>query len=515
VAALDGKTYALDESMCVIADDAGALGIAGIIGGEATGCTPDTVNVFIECAWFDPAAIATTGRRLGIVSDARYRFERTVDPQSVIPGIELATKMITELCGGIAHEVVVAGRVGAAGSVIDFPLSELGRLTGLELPDAEIVGALERLGFSVAGSGDVRQVGVPSWRPDVTQKADLAEEAMRIIGVDKVPVEPLPRLANVAPRMLTTLQNRRRLARRVLAARGLDEAVNWSFVPARDAGLFGGGAAELKLANPIAADLTDMRPSLLPGLIAAAKRNANRGYPDLGLFEVGQVFHSVRPEGQRTYASALRTGTATPDGPGRNWRRPLRTVDVFDAKSDLAALLEAIGHDIDKLQVVAEPPAWSHPGRGGAVKLGPKVTLGWFGEVHPAVLGAFDADGPVAAFEFDLDALPEPRRRGAGKPPLRLNDLMPLTRDFAFVVEREVTAGSLLKAARNADKALITEAGVFDVFEGPHLGPGKKSVAIAVTLQPRDRTLTDEEIDKVSRAIIAAVEKATGGVLRT
>jgi phenylalanyl-tRNA synthetase beta chain len=337
-----------------------------------------------------------------------------------------------------------------------------------------------------------------------------------MIGVDKVPVEPLPRLENVAPRMLTVLQNRRRIARRVLAARGIDEAVNWSFIPGRDAELFGGGAAELKLANPIAAELTDMRPSLLPGLIAAAARNANRGFPDLALFEVGQIFLSVQPEGQRNYASALRAGTAGHDGVGRHWRRPARKVDVFDAKADLAALLDALGHDIDKLQVVPEAAPWSHPGRGGAVKLGPKLTIGWFGEVHPAVLAAFDITGPLAALELDLDAIPEPRRKGsAGKQALKLNDLMPLSRDFAFVVDRAVTAATLLRAARNADKTLIADVNVFDVFEGAHVGEGKKSVAIAVTLQPKDKTLTDEEIDKVSQAVVAAIEKATNGVLRS
>jgi phenylalanyl-tRNA synthetase beta chain len=516
LAALDGRTYTLDESMCVIADDSGALGIGGIIGGEPTGCTDETTNVFVECAWFEPESIAATGRKLGIVSDARYRFERTVDPESVKPGIELATKMITELCGGVAHEVVIAGHVASPGTVVDFPLSELRRLTGLEVRPDAITGALERLGFVVAGSGERRKVTVPSWRPDVTQKADLAEEAMRMIGVDNVPVEPLARLSNVAPRMLTTLQNRRRISRRVLAARGLDEAVNWSFIPEADARVFGGGTPELKLANPIAAELTDMRPSLLPSLLAAAARNENRGFPDLAMFEVGQVFLSVQPDGQHTYAGAIRVGTASAEGAGRHWRRPARKVDVFDAKADLAALLDALGHDIEKLQLAAEPAAWSHPGRGGAIKLGPKLTIGWFGEVHPAVLAAFDVTGPIAAFELDLHAVPEPRRKGtAAKPALKLNDLMPLSRDFAFVVDRNVNAAAILRAARNADKSVIADVNVFDVFEGAHVGEGKKSVAIAVTLQPSEKTLTDEEIDRVSGAIVAAVEKATGGVLRT
>ena len=515
LAALDNKTYTLDETMCVIADDSGALGIGGIIGGEATGCTEETVNVFVECAWFEPESIAATGRKLGIVSDARYRFERTVDPESVLPGIELATKLITEMCGGTAHEVVVAGHVAAPGTVIDFPLSEVRRLTGLDASHEEIAGALGRLGFKVEGAGERRKVRVPSWRPDVTQKADLAEEAMRIIGVDQVPVEPLPRLSNVAPRMLTSIQNRRRIARRVLASRGLDEAVNWSFIPAADAERFGGGQPELKLANPIASELTDMRPSLLPGLLVAARRNANRGFADLAVFEVGQVFHSPQPAGQRTYATAVRTGSASLDGEGRHWRRPARDVDVFDAKADLGALLDALGHDIDKLQLVAEAPSWSHPGRGGRIQFGPKLTVAWFGEVHPSVLAQFDVDGPIVAFELDLDAIPEPRRKTTrSKPALALADLMPVSRDFAFILDRDVPAATLLRAARGADK-LIADVNIFDVFEGAHVGEGKKSVAIAVTSQPRDKTLTDEEIDTVSAAIVAAVEKTTGGTLRT
>ena len=513
--ALDGKTYPIEESICVIADDRAALGIAGIIGGEETGCTDETVNVFIECAWFDPDYVASAGRKLGIVSDARYRFERHVDPESVIPGIELAAKLVTEFCGGVVFEPAIAGHVEGAGTVIEFPLDEVRRLTGLVVPRAEAIGALTRLGFAVEGAGAVVRVKVPSWRPDVTQKADLAEEVMRIVGVDKVPVEPLPRLSGVAPRMLTAIQNRRRLARRTLAARGLDEAVTWSFISEAEARAFGGGNAELKLANPIAAELTDMRPSLLPGLLAAARRNANRGFTDISVFEVGQVFHSAQPEGQRTYASGIRTGTATLQGAGRHWQNGATRVGVFDAKADLAALLDALGLDIEKVQLVAEPASWSHPGRGGRIQLGPKNIIGWFGEIHPALLAEIDLVGPVTAFEVDLDAVPEPRRKPTkAKPALNLSDLMPLSRDFAFVVDRDVPAATILKAARGAEKALITTVDVFDVFEGSHVGEGKKSVAIAVTLQPQEKTLTDEEIEKISAGIVGAVVKATGGVLR-
>ena len=507
--ALDNKIYRLDDTMTVIADDVGPLCLGGVMGGIRSGTTDETVNVLMECASWDPDLIAQTGRKTGIVSDARYRLERSVDPALTEPGLELATRLMLELVGGEAMEPVVSGEDVYPDTVVDFPLSEVKRLTGLETSAEEIEAILGRLGFRLEGAGETRAVAVPSWRPDVTMKADLAEEVMRMVGVDKVPVDPLPRLNHVAPRMLTTLQNRRRLARRTLAARGLDEAVTWSFIPAGEAQRYGGGAAELKLANPIASELTDMRPSLLPGLLAAAQRNTNRGFDALKLFEVGQVFHSVLPEGQRTYASGIRLGAT------RHWQGAAR-VSVFDAKADIAALLDAMGHDIDKLQLVTEPAAWSHPGRGGRIQLGPKLVIGWFGEVHPNELAAFDLTGPVAAFELDLDAIPEPRRKPTrAKPALKLSDLQPVSRDFAFVVDRDVPAEKLLRAARNADKALITAVDVFDVFEGKGVGEGRKSLGIAVTLQPVDRTLTDEEIEKVSGAVVAAVAKATGATLRS
>lgn len=514
--ALDNKVYALDETMTVIADDQGPLCLGGIMGGIRSGTTDATVNLFMECASWDPDLIARTGRKTGIVSDARYRLERSVDPALTEPGLELATRLVLELCGGEPMERSISGEDVYPNTVVDFPLSEVERLTGLRTPTPEVERILGKLGFELAGSGDTRRVKVPSWRPDVTQKADLAEEVMRMVGVDNVPVDPLPRLNHVAQRMLTPIQNRRRLSRRALASRGLDEAVNWSFISEAEAKLFGGGQPELKLANPIASELTFMRPSLLPGLLGAARRNGNRGFDDLQLFEVGQVFLSHLPDGQHTYASGIRTGTASISGAGRHWESKARPVGVFDAKADLAALLDTLGVDIDKVQLVAESAPWAHPGRGARIQLGPKVIIGWFGEVHPALLAELDLDGPIAAFEIDLDAIPEPRKKATkAKPALTLSDLMPLSRDFAFVVDRSVSAATILKAARGAEKALITGADVFDVFEGAGVGEGKKSVAIAVTLQPQDKTLTDEDIEKISAAIVGAVTKATGGVLRT
>ena len=506
---LDGREHTLDETMCVIADDEGPLCLGGILGGERSGCTDETVNLFMECASWDPDEIARTGRRTGIVSDARYRLERSVDPALTEPGLELATRLVLEICGGEPLEPVISGEDVFPDTVIDFPLSEVRRLTGLDLTADRISGILERLGFTLSGEGERRQVTVPSWRPDVTMKADLVEEVMRMVGVDKVPVEPLPRLTHIAPRMLTTMQNRRRMAKRVLAARGLDEAVTWSFISAAEAVRFGGGKPELKLANAIAADLSDMRPSLLPGLLAAVRRNQNRGFDGLALFEVGQVFLSDRPEGQRTYATAMRAGNLP-----RTWQ-DAPALSVFDAKADLAAVLDALGHDIDKLQLVAEAPAWSHPGRGGRVQLGPTNIIAQFGELHPAWAAELDVTGPVVAFELDLDAIPEPRRKPTrSKPALKLSDLMPVERDFAFLVDRGVTAAALLKAARGADKGLISSVDIFDLFEGAGVGDGKKSVAIRVTLQPAERTLTEEDIERVSSAIVGAVTKTTGGTLR-
>ncbi len=412
-------------------------------------------------------------------------------------------------------EPAISGEDVFPDTVVDFPLAEVKRLTGLDISADRIADILSRLGFVMEGNGPVRAVKVPSWRPDVTQKADLVEEVMRMVGVDNVPVEPLPRLSHVAPLMLTTIQNRRRIARRALAARGLDEAVTWSFISHEDATRFGGGTEDRQLANAIASDMTDMRPSLLPGLIAGARRNGNRGFADVALFEVGQIFLSDRPEGQHTYASGIRTGTAGMDGAGRHWSGKAEKVGVWDAKADLAAVLDALGVDIEKVQVLPEAASWSHPGRGGRIALGPKITLGWFGELHPALCAALDIEGPVAAFEIDLDALPEPRKKATRtKPALELSPFQPVSRDFAFVMDRAVPAASILKAARGADKGLIRQVDIFDVFEGAHVGEGKKSVAIEVTLQPRERTLTDEEIDKVSAAVVAAVTKTTGGELR-
>jgi phenylalanyl-tRNA synthetase beta chain len=515
LAALDGRTYALDASMCVIADAAGVVSLAGIMGGEATGCSAATTDVLIESALWEPANIAQTGRRLGVNSDARYRFERGVDPAFTVPGLELATAMVRTLCGGEPSDILVAGNPHGEERVIDFPLSELRRLSGLSAPLPELRGVLQRLGFRVAGHGEAYTIAVPSWRPDIEGKADIVEEIVRILGVDRVPFTPFERGDTARHRVLTTAQIRTRKAKRSLAARGLAEAITWSFIAPAHAEQFGGGQREVVLANPISPDLAVMRPSLLPGLIAAVQRNADRGFDDVALFEVGAVFTGDRPQDQFTGAAAIRRGRARPTGIGRDWAQPHPETDVFDAKGDALAALAAAGAPMHGVGVMPGGPAWFHPGRVGTLTIGPQTVLGHFGELHPKILDALGADGPLVGFEIRLERIPEPRRKaGRAKPALVLSAFQPVSRDFAFLVDRAVHAGDIVRAAQAAERRLITAIRVFDVYAGAGVPPGQKSIAIAVTLQPRDKTLTDAEIDAVSRRIVDEVAKRTGGVLR-
>jgi len=513
--ALDGKTYTLDEAMCVISDDHGVESLAGIMGGEATGCSETTTDVLIESALWDEFNVAQTGRKLGINSDARYRFERGVDYAFTLPGLELATQMVLDLCRGEASEIVVAGDPTPKEKIIDFPVSELPRLTGLKLPINDVRRVLEKLGFFVAGQGERVKVAVPSWRPDVDGRADIVEEVVRIVGVDQVPSTPFPRGANARKPVLTSIQNRTRKAKRTLAARGLTEAVTWSFIGKREAELFGGGNAELALANPIAAELSDMRPSLIPGLIMAAQKNADRGLPDVALFEVGQVFKGDRPEEQVTAASGVRRALARPEGAGRHWASANQPVDAFDTKADALAVLAAAGAPMSSLQVTPGGPSWLHPGRSGTIQMGPKNVLGYFGELHPRTLAALKAEGPLVGFEVILQDIPEPKAKPTrAKPLLELSPFQPVTRDFAFVVERAIKAADIVRAAQNVDRKLITAVSVFDVYEGKGIDPDKKSIAIAVTMQPRDKTMTDAEIDALAGKIVGEVQKRTGSVLR-
>jgi phenylalanyl-tRNA synthetase beta chain len=531
--ALDGKLYTLDDTICVIADDHAVESLAGIMGGEATGCSAATTDVLIESALWEPLNIRETGGKLGIGSDARYRFERGVDPNFMVPGLELATRMVLDLCGGEPSQITVAGKAEAPERVIDFPLDELRRLAGLDLGLTDVRRVLTHLGFFVAGQGRSVKVAAPSWRSDIEGKADIVEEIVRIVGVDRIPATLFDRGESPRKPVLTPIQVRTRKAKRALAARNLVEAVTWSFIARPQAELFGGGKDELALANPIAADLSDMRPSLLPGLVAAAQRNADRGFPDVALFEVGQIFRGDQPQDQFTAASGVRRRAARSTGIGRHWSNiePNKgnastgqrnaDVDAFDAKGDALAALAAAGAPAQALQVVPGGPAWFHPGRSGTIQIGPQNILGHFGELHPRALEAMKAEGPLVAFEVVLEKIPEPKAKATrAKPMLELSPFQPVERDFAFVVDRGVKAADILRATQSVDRKLIANVTVFDVYqaageyEARGIPVGKKSIAIAVTLQPRDKTMTDEEIDAVAKKIVAEVGKRTGGVLR-
>lgn len=510
ILALDGKEYELEDGMTCIADGKGVHGIGGIMGGEKSGCTEDTTEMFLEVALFDPIRSATTGRKLGIESDARYRFERTVDPASALWGAEVAARLVLEICGGEASELSIAGKMPDTDKQITLRPDRVMTLGGVDMKVDDQRRILEALGFTTDTTEGQIVATTPSWRPDINDEPCLVEEILRVNGFDNIPVVPLQRDSSLPEQILTVGQRREGFARKTLAGRGMMEAVTWSFMHEDQAKLFGGVPDSLRLENPISADLSIMRPSILPNLLAAAGRNADRGYSDAGLFEVGPAWRDDTPEGEDILAAGVRTGRSGP----RHWAQPPRPVDAFDAKADAMAVLAACGAPVDNLQVSRDAPAWYHPGRSGALRLGPNV-LAWFGEIHPLVLKTMDVKGPAAGFEIFIHKAPKPRTKGGKtRPLLNPSPFQLLGRDFAFVVDADVTADSLIRAAKGADKALITDVRLFDIYEGKGVGDGKKSVAIAVTLQPTERTLTDEDIEKVSASIIAAVIKQTGGTLR-
>ena len=505
VLALDEKTYVLDKDTIVIADDSFARGIAGIMGGMDTGSFADTQNVFIESAWFDPIRIARAGRKYGIISDARYRFERGVDPEFVLPGLELVTRLILEWCGGEASDVVIAGALPPPHKHIEFDTTLVETLGGIRVPKAEIISILESLGFTVAQHATLH-VTPPSWRRDIDGPADLVEEVVRIHGLADVPSVALPRHAAIAKPVLNAGQRRARTVRRALAARGFNECVSFSFIARDTAKLFGGGDEARQLANPIASDLDAMRPSLLPSLLAAASRNASRGFSDLNLFEIGAAFQSGMPGAQTTNAAGLIMGSGA-----RDWSKSGHAADAYDAKGAMLAALEAAMGSPMSAPITTNAPGWYHPGRSGVIALGPKQ-IAHFGELHPKILAAFDIKVPAAAFEIILDALPEAKAKN--KAMFSASPFQAIERDFAFVVDRGVAAGDLIRALKNAERNLIDSISVFDVYEGKGVPEGKKSIAIAVRLQPKDKTLTDAEIEAVTQKIVAAALKL-GASLRS
>ncbi len=508
--ALNGREYELDPEITVISDRAGVQSLGGVIGGEPTGCTEATTEVFVEAALFDRVRTAATGRRLEIASDARYRFERGIDPAFVGSGLEIATRLILELCGGEPSEIVVSGAEPEWRRSYTLRPERMSGLGGVHVPPDESRAILEALGCAVTQAPEhdgSLGVSPPPWRGDIEGEADLVEEVLRVKGYDHIPAVALPRDTIVSRPAIDSRRRRLELVRRTLAERGLVEAVAFSFISSGMAELFGGAKPELRLVNPISADLDAMRPSVLPGLVDAARRNADRGFPDIALFELGPLYRDDTPDGQANVAAGLRAGRIAP----RHWREPAREADLYDAKADALAALEAAGAPIANIQASADPPQWYHPGRAGRLRLGP-TELGHFGELHPDVLDAFEVKGPVAAFEVFVDAVRLPR--AGRRPPLQLSVFQPVERDFAFIVDSDLPAETLLRAARSIDRKLVTEIRLFDVYAGKGLPQGKKSLAISVVLQPQDATLTDADIEAFSKRLVAQVEKATGGTLR-
>ena len=509
--ALDEAEYEIAEGMMLISDDDGPESIAGIMGGAASGCSEDTTDVFLESAYWDPITIAATGRALKMNSDARYRFERGVDPAFTEPGLEAATRMILDLCGGEPSHVVRDGAVPDTARRYPFDPARVSRLVGLDIPEAEQRATLEALGFTLEDG----HAAPPSWRPDIHGAADLVEEVARVASLSKLEGTPLPRpQIGVPAPVLTTLQQREGAARRTLAALGYNECVTYSFIDAEAAALFGGGSDAVRLDNAISSEMTHMRPDLLPGLLRAAARNQARGHMDLAFFEVGPAFAGGEPGEEAVQVAGLLVGATGPRDP----HGARRSVDPFDAKADAEAVLKAAGAPA-RSQIGRDVPGWFHPGRSGLITLGPKRVLARFGELHPRVLAAFDIKGPAMAFTAFLANIPAPRSRTTTRPALTLHGLQPVERDFAFVLDARVEAQQVVTAAQGADKALIEAVSVFDEFAGPkaeaQMGEGKKSLAITVRLQPTEKTLTEEEIAAVSERVVDKVARATGGALRS
>ncbi len=491
VLALNEKEYALAPFMTVIADDAQVHDIGGIMGGENSGVSEATTDVMLEVAYFTPERIARTGQALGLTSDARSRFERGVDPAFLDDGLAILTGLIVDICGGEPSAAIRAGAPPVEQRVIAFDFARTKALGGLEVAEAEQRAILERLGFSVAGN----QVTIPTWRRDVEDPADLVEEVARIVGYDAVPSTPLRRVAGVAAPTATRSQLTERRLRRTAAARGLDEAVTWSFIAEGEAAAFGGG--EWRLANPISEDMKVMRPSLLPGLIAAARRNLDRGASSVRLFEIGRRYLA---DAERPTLTLLLAGEKR----GRDWRAgKALPFDAFDAKAEALALLEAAGVPVANLQTFPDAgPTW-HPGRSARLGLGPKTIVAAFGELHPSLEASVDAPSRAVAAEIYLDAIPEPRSADRARAAFAPPALQAISRDFAFIVPEGVTADALLRTVRGADKSAITGVLLFDRFEAPE----GLSLAVEVTLQPADKSFTDEQISDISSRIVAAAEK--------
>ncbi len=509
--ALDEKEYVFDDQVCVISDNKAINSIGGVMGGAGSGTYDETKNVFLECAWFDPIRTAMTGRKLGIESDARYRFERGVDPSTVLDGIEIATRLILDMCGGQPSEVEVSGKVPVISKTIIMRPERVKELGGINISKAEVIDILKRLGFKVTDNDKTLEVTSPSWRCDIDREPDLVEEVLRIYGYNKIVGEPLPASSRDIVAGLSPMQKRIRMAKRRAAVCGLREVITWSFMSSSQAMLFADPKPELILDNPVSSDLNAMRPNLLPNLITAAGRNSDRGIKSVALFEAGNQFYSDKIDGQNFVIAGIRRGQKNE----RHWQKNSEDINVYDAKADAISILNAIGVKADNAQVVAEAPAWYHPGRSGVIRLGPKNIMAYFGEIHPNILKKLDVKGPLVGFEIMLGNIPLPRSKvGNSRGPLKSSDFQSVERDFAFVVSKDLAAEQLVKVISSVDKKLIDSVNVFDVYEGAGIDDGKKSIAVNVRLQPFNKTMTDDEIEEFRQDVISIVIKKTGGTLR-
>ena len=506
ILALDGKDYELKPGMCVIADNEKVLGIGGIMGGNESGSTIETNDVFIESAYFDPIKTALSGRALNIISDSRYRFERGVDPEYVIEGLNLATQMILDLCGGEAGEISLVDNLKFQPKKIKFDPKLVSKLTGIEIPNDKIVKILESLGFDISNSWNVV---IPSWRPDIYGEADLVEEIVRIFGLDNIESEPLLNLDQPTKPILTKKQKQIKMIKRSIASKGLMETISYSFINNKESLNFGGGSSSLKIVNPISDELSEMRPTPLASLVSIADENFKKGYTDIGIFEVGPGFLGVEQDEQITIASGLRIGTHRSEGSGKDWQG-FQKVSVFDAKEDVISVLELLNLNLESHKVERTAPDHYHPGRSGQIVTGGGDILASFGELHPKIIKTKDFKVAVA-FEIYIDAINKQKIKSNLKIAPEISNLQPLKRDFSFVVSSDTEAQTIINTAKQSDKGFIKDVKIFDQF----LGENEKSIAIEVIIQPKEVTLTDEQIESISKKIIKSVEDKTKGKLRS
>lgn len=506
ILALDGKDYELKPGMCVIADNEKVLGIGGIMGGNESGSTIETNDVFIESAYFDPIKTALSGRALNIISDSRYRFERGVDPEYVIEGLNLATQMILDLCGGEAGEISLVDNLKFQPKKIKFDPKLVKKLTGIEIPNDKIIKILESLGFDISNSWNVV---VPSWRPDIYGEADLVEEIVRIFGLDNIESEPLLNLDQPTKPILTKKQKQIKMIKRSIASKGLMETISYSFINNKESLNFGGGSSSLKIVNPISDELSEMRPTPLASLVSIADENFKKGYTDIGIFEVGPGFLGVEQDEQITIASGLRIGTHRSEGSGKDWQG-FQKVSVFDAKEDVISVLELLNLNLESHKVERTAPDHYHPGRSGQIVTGGGDILASFGELHPKIIKTKDFKVAVA-FEIYIDAINKQKIKSNLKIAPEISNLQPLKRDFSFVVSSDTEAQTIINTAKQSDKSFIKDVKIFDQF----LGENEKSIAIEVIIQPKEVTLTDEQIESISKKIIKSVEDKTKGKLRS